>query len=499
MPDSPGLLFEMAAQFRRELLRRERAASSRLVRAYGQAWRRIRRELEQLQAEIDQARLVGEVVDPAWLRTRYRLRKLQVQVEAEIGRFAEYADEQIRAEQAAAVAAAGSHAARLTTAAPGPAAGRVSYTWNRVPTEAVGDLVGFLADGSPLALLLAELGPATAVAVGAALTTGLALGHNPRKIAAEVRQAVGMGLTRALRISRTEVLRSYREATRRNYQGNDDVVKGWLWHAHVSGFGSERTCGACWAMHGTQHTLDERLDDHVCGRCAMIPIVKSWAELGSTGIADTQARIPTGVELFARLPAAEQDRILGRAAGAAYRDGAATLEDFVGQKHSPLWGTMRYQRSLREVLGAEEAKRWITKARTEQPFGARIAELTDAKKMIEVGQLPPSVRQHWPNAASQRIVLTGERRSHYLANHRDVHPYEAHLQRVVTDPDEVHRNKRDAQIAILYRQVDEEHWLRAALWISDKPDLGNSIHSYRLAGSDEVQHGRRGGRSVCRK
>ena len=83
----------------------------------------------------------------------------------------------------------------------------------------------------------------------------------------------------------------------RNYLTNDDIVWGWIWHAHVSGPGSERTCPACWAMHGSKHKLEERLTDHICGRCAMVPDVVSWDKLGVSGFAGADVAVATGPEL----------------------------------------------------------------------------------------------------------------------------------------------------------------------------------------------------------
>ncbi|HPD40003.1 MAG TPA: hypothetical protein PLD43_00410, partial [Anaerolineae bacterium] len=54
----------------------------------------------------------------------------------------------------------------------------------------------------------------------------------------------------------------------------------------------------------------------------------------------------------------EQDRVLGQAGGAAYRAGAVSLDQFVGVRYSSRWGTLRYARSLGNVLGPEGAKRW---------------------------------------------------------------------------------------------------------------------------------------------
>jgi SPP1 gp7 family putative phage head morphogenesis protein len=174
------------------------------------------------------------------------------------------------------------------------------------------------------------------------------MGLGSRETARLLRRQYGLGLVRALRISRTETMRAYREAARRNYQANSDVVRGWYWHATLD----TRTCPSCWAMHGTFHQLDETLDDHPNGRCAMRPATVSWAKLGYPNIPDAPAP-PMGVDVFADLPPASQAAILGKAAFAAWRDGALELKDFVGRKRSRTWGTMRYTRSLSAILGAE--------------------------------------------------------------------------------------------------------------------------------------------------
>lgn len=133
------------------------------------------------------------------------------------------------------------------------------------------------------------------------------------------------------------------------------MVKGWVWHGALT----TRTCAACWAMHGTVHSLAERLDDHPNGRCVAVPQTKTWAELGFKGVPETQVQVRKGVDLFEKLPDANKERILGsRSAFEAYKAGAVKLSDFVGQKRSKGWGTTRYARSLIQVLGKEEAKRW---------------------------------------------------------------------------------------------------------------------------------------------
>ncbi|NPV86000.1 MAG: hypothetical protein HPY45_08340 [Anaerolineae bacterium] len=174
----------------------------------------------------------------------------------------------------------------------------------------------------------------------------------------ELRKVLGTTLSRALTIARTETLRGHREATRASYQANSDIVRGWVWHSAAD----ERTCAACWAMHGTFHTLDERLDDHPNGRCAMVPKTKTWAEIGKqygidlSDVPDTNSEIEPGVLLFDKLPAEKQIGILGPAKWAAWKDDQFTLSDLVGQTESTIWGTYRYEKSLEQVLGEEKAK-----------------------------------------------------------------------------------------------------------------------------------------------
>jgi len=213
-------------------------------------------------------------------------------------------------------------------------------------------------DGSPLRDLLDELGPEASASIRKALIAGVATGQNPRVIARQVRQALGGNLVRALTIARTEVLRAYRESSRRTYQANSDVIKGRIWHSALG----TRTCPACWAMHGTFHRLDERLDDHPRGRCAMVPVTKTWEELGFKGIPEAPPQIEKWTDLFDRFPNADKERILGKAGFQVYKAGVVKLEDFVGRRVSREWGTMRYTRSLRDILGPKEARKWMEKA-----------------------------------------------------------------------------------------------------------------------------------------
>ncbi len=378
-----------------------------MAEAYGAAWQRIRHQLGGFEAQIAQARALGTEISPAWLLQRDRLQSLQRQVEAEIAGFAQFAEREVWNGQQAAVDAAQAHAEELARAGLGPPPPGVTLAWDRLPTAALTDLVGFLGDGSPLRAILDELGPDASLAVRKALIAGVATGQNPRAIASTIRGQLGGNLVRALTISRTEVLRSYREASRRSYHANRDIVTGWLWQAGLS----SRTCASCWAMHGSFHRLDERLDDHPRGRCTMVPVTKSWGELGVPGARETRVEVERGPDVFAKLPAAEQQAILGPAKYAAYRQGLITLEDLVHRSHDPRWGTMRREASLREVLGDEEVRRLVARERGGGTIGGGRGPGHSGGGPTDAGrpEIIALLRAHGaPPEAAHRIARAGE-------------------------------------------------------------------------------------------
>lgn len=354
----PSDLERASQRFRSQLLRKDAAAANAMVQAYGGAWQRIRERLDGLTTQIDEARKSGQPVSMSWLFQQRRLQSLQEQTEAELRQFSGFAETAVRNQQREAVHAAERNALELVqealVEAPATLTLRLATSWSHLPSAAVEDLVGFASDGSPLKDLFDSFGPEGSQAVRRALINGVATGQGPRQIARQVRDDLGIQLTRALTISRTETLRSYREASRRSYQANDDVVEGWTWLAGLSG----RTCASCLAMNGTVHPLSEGLDSHPNCRCAMVPRTKSWDELlgEDSGVPDTRPEIASGEAWFERQPAAVQEEVLGKAGAEAYRKGAVTLPDFVGVKESRRWGRTRYARSLKDARAAAKER-----------------------------------------------------------------------------------------------------------------------------------------------
>jgi len=130
---------------------------------------------------------------------------------------------------------------------------------------------------------------------------------------------------------------------------NQDVVEGWIWHADL---GSLRTCGSCWAMHGSFHPVTEVLDDHYNGRCAAVPVTS-----GLPGSPPSNWGIPRGSDAFGRLSPSRQSAV-AHAGGwgafyRAWRSGAVTFEQLSRIHADDVFGAMRVQASLVSVLGDE--------------------------------------------------------------------------------------------------------------------------------------------------
>lgn len=379
-------IFEAAEKHRRLLLAGDREAASHLVHAYGTAWERANLELQGVLRKLEAAVAAGEDVSPAWLYQQRRMEAALGELEAGMRAFVDDAEVTIRDQQAAAVDAAQAHAHEQVAAAlaEAPAGVGVVGDFTRMPKEALDHLVGTLADGSPLRTLLRQLPGEAGEAFAQALVAGVARGENPRRIAAEVRRAMGGNLARALTIARTEVLRSYRESTRLGYAANADIVKGWTWHSALQ---PRRTCAACWAMHGTVHPVDQRLDGHPNCRCVMVPLTRSWAELGAPpGTPDTTPPIARGPDLFDQLSEADQRAILGPAKLKAYKAGDIQLTDLVGRRSSDAWGTMRHERGLAAAARDARRDRTIPKAKAAKRGRA------DRHRVDTPVELPPAVR-----------------------------------------------------------------------------------------------------------
>jgi SPP1 gp7 family putative phage head morphogenesis protein len=382
-----GAIYEVAAGFAADLEATQTAAVDQMLAAWADSYGRVRLEYDLLLQKVAAAKAAGVTPSPAWLYQQERLKAALATTKTEVHRFAEHASAAARQAQYAAVAAGAKHAAKLGQTAMTDAG--LAGTFVALNPDNLQHLVGFLADGSPLADLFAGLGDEAAGAARHVLVNGMSLGKGVDWMRRRLADSLDLTRTRAETIVRTEAHRVYRSVARQTYLANDDVVNTWVWHAHLDA----RTCPACMVMDGTEHPLTAILDGHPRCRCAMVPRTKSWEDLlGKAGadLPDTRPPVRKGTEWFATQSAGVQRAILGPAKFRAWQAGKITLDDLVARPHNPQWGTMRRERSLREVRAglnpnytdAAEVVR-VPPPRTANPKAARAIAATQTLDEVE--------------------------------------------------------------------------------------------------------------------
>lgn len=196
-----------------------------------------------------------------------------------------------------------------------------------------------------------ELAAPAVAAMQRELVRGVALGTGPRQVGAQMLNglegAFNGGLDRAVMIARTEILDAYRTTSQYAHQANADVLSGWIWLATLS----DRTCPSCLALNGSVHPLDEPGPmDHQSGRCARMPRVKSWTELGFA-VKEPPDTIPDARKWFAEQTPATQRQIMGPGRLGALQSGKTTWEDLVRRRETPGWRPSYVPTPVRDLEG----------------------------------------------------------------------------------------------------------------------------------------------------
>jgi SPP1 gp7 family putative phage head morphogenesis protein len=341
-------LSRAADRFKRQVLAREEQAATTLIEQYGAVFQTLSQELDAVTAQIIELQKEGVEVTRNLIYRRTRLQSLIDQTEEQLTQFAQFAEPHITAEQAFAVERAQEHSRELVFTALGPLPDGIAIPSNflRFNPAVVEKFIGRASNGSPLRELLETLAPDAVSSIEEVFVKGIVKGLNPREVARQLRDEFSVPLHRAMTISRTEVLNAYRETNREFYAQNDHVVTRWRWQAAFN----SRTCAMCLAMDGTEFETRVSLDTHPNCRCVLVPVTKSWAELGFTGIPDRRSQpAQNGAEWFAAQPKATQLRIVGPAKLKRIEEGTLTLKALVGVRNDRDWGKSRHERSLRSV------------------------------------------------------------------------------------------------------------------------------------------------------
>ena len=334
MADNPNAqsVIDYALQFRLALERKDTVALNRLISAYRDIYSRLSGDIDALTLQIASGEYTATTVIKL---DRYRdliqqaaeqLRDFQGLTRAEIETAARLGLDlgSLQARQLLSVTARGDVS--------------VTAAFRALPKETLEQLMGFLDPAGPLYQRLALLAPTTVDGISAAILEGVAKGYGPKVLAGRIVNELGMGLTDALRMTRTTQLYSYREASRATYMANAEVMEGWQWFAQLDG----STCMSCVAQHGSIHPVTETLNDHHNGRCAMLPITKFYGPP-----LDTEQ----GRKWFGEQSETMQRQMMGAGKFDAWQEGKFDLSQMTTEKPNDVWGLMKNETTLKELVG----------------------------------------------------------------------------------------------------------------------------------------------------
>ena len=320
-------ILTLAEKQRKTLSATDAGNLENVVAAYGNMY-------ENLQGDIDALILAIEKLEnptSAQVKALPQYKRLMRRAEEELDRFTAYLETAIGTASAAALVLGLSDSAALINLA--------DPNFSSLPGNAIKPLIEFLRADGPLYARLKLITDSTIDSVIQSIIDGVSSGFNPRKIASAIQDAFGGGLTDALRNMRTVQIKAYQEATRANYLASDGIVTGWVWFTNLAG----DPCMSCISMHGTEHTLDETLDDHYNGECAMLPLIPEF------GNPVEQA----GQAWFDSQPQERQIDLMGKSKYEAYKAGNFEFSALSNLQDNDVYGQMRTETSLKDLVPSD--------------------------------------------------------------------------------------------------------------------------------------------------
>lgn len=323
------------ARLRQQMLTMTEAQTLALTRAWVDAWDVLLPEFEAALIELLTSVPAGRRLSRAAVARNIRLQGALRAARAYLDVLSPQAAHIVTQDLSQAVLdAAEGHVALMQTQMP-PGSVGITVNFNRVPTEALAAIVERTTQ--QIHSSFKPLSADTIRKMKAALVRGIAVGDNPRTVASRImkdtERTFNGGLARALNISRTEMLDAHRAGAKATERANLDVLTEWEWHCRFD----RRTCPSCLAKHGQRFPLEEDgPQDHQQGRCARVPITKTWRELGFD-IDEPNGATPSSRDWFDSLTPETQREIMGPARLKLLQDGDIGWADLSTKQKNTGW------------------------------------------------------------------------------------------------------------------------------------------------------------------
>lgn len=331
----PSALDLLLSRLRRDLENAEAPLRSQMVLAYESAIAELEHDLFAVTWLIEDALSRGVEISPDWLYRQDRYKRLIDKAEAELARFSNQALPIIEQTNRSGVTLGARHATPLLEAA-----GIQASFGTTINTAAVDRLYQMMfRRDSPIRDVLDGYGGNATAVIRHHMGQGVIQGLSPREVVRNIMRDLASGTNRArlTTLVRTEHMRSYRLSQAQQLEPYSHAIKGYRWSCALQ----TRTCLACLAMDG--EVFDEpQTKMHPNCRCICTPIGYYTPE---------RYQRQSGAEWLAQQPESVQRGMFpSQAAYEAWKRGDVTLGDFVGEKHSDVWGTSIYQLSGREAM-----------------------------------------------------------------------------------------------------------------------------------------------------
>lgn len=322
------LVVQNMREFKRQLLQQEHAQMTAMATRWLQIEQVLDAEIAALAQEFDDRRANNQAVSDAALFRMGRYQSLMRQLERELEQYEDYATQAI-SEGQRTFGRMGIENAAQSISVQYPSGG--GNFFDRLPVEAVENMVGLAGDGSPLNVLLHEGWGDAAGGLTQQLITNTALGRGPRETARLMKRGMSLGLNRMLNIARTEEMRVLRFASQQQYAASGVVSH----HIRIATH-DDAVCPACIAAEGEQLEVGEPVYDHPSGRCTSIPQVD--------GLPPVQFEL--GRDWLRGQDADTQRKILGRGRYDAWQEGRFDLDELVVIQDNAVWGKSLQPASL---------------------------------------------------------------------------------------------------------------------------------------------------------
>jgi len=257
----------------------------------------------------------------AWLREQAYYQSMKAQLVIRLQQYRADTENLIKINVENQMERGVSEAVQLMTAV---SAGILPPQVRRLPYDSLETLIGRLKSDVFYSHMLKTIDFDALTKLDEALAGGLALGEPLRQIARRASEDAGIALSRAMTITRTEIIEARRLAAHAQFLESAEVLNGWKRMAN-----KKSACMACLLLDGTIYPTE--------------PLVKGVPE----------PMWQTGKEYFLGLSPEQQQERMGMGRFEAWQDGQFELKDLVTWRRNKDWGDIPEVTPLWKLTGGK--------------------------------------------------------------------------------------------------------------------------------------------------